>query len=41
MLVFPSSDSKGPLSLNYYWNKARMTRCQVIEAHNEYVHEQS
>ena len=30
-MLVPSSDSKDLLSLKYYWNKARMTCCQVIE----------
>ena len=37
MLVL-GSDSKDLLSVMYHWNKVRMAHCQVMKAHNEYVH---
>ena len=31
-MLVPSSDSKYPLSVMYYWNKVRMVRCKVMKS---------
>ena len=37
-MLVPSSDTNDLLSVMCYWNRVRMGRCQVMKAHNEYMH---